>query len=134
MNKVFLDTNLLIYLATNDADKTEKISEVINKSTFALISVQILNEFAAVCFKKGLLDAEQIQKYLWEYNICFEVADVNFRNISECFGIKKKYRYAWYDSLIITTALLNNCSILYSQDMQHKQVIEKKLTIVNPFL
>jgi predicted nucleic acid-binding protein len=26
------------------------------------------------------------------------------------------------------------CDILYSEDMQHKMVIEKKLTIINPFI
>jgi predicted nucleic acid-binding protein len=40
--------------------------------------------------------------------------------------------YLW-DSLIIATSLQRNCSILYSEDMQHNQVIEDKLRIVNPF-
>ncbi len=38
-----------------------------------------------------------------------------------------------YDSLIISTALENNCEILYSEDMQHKQIIENKMVIINPF-
>ncbi|TAL60359.1 MAG: PIN domain-containing protein [Bacteroidetes bacterium] len=134
MNKIFLDTNLLIYLSTSHTSKAEKVSDLINKTHFCFISVQILNEFAAACFKKELLSFDQIQKYIWEYNLCFEVADVNFRNISECFLLKKKYKYSWFDSLIIATALLNGCQTLYSEDLQHKQVIENKLTILNPFV
>ena len=40
-----------------------------------------------------------------------------------------------YDSLIILfhTALENNCEIPYSEDMQHKQIIENKMVIINPF-
>ncbi len=47
--------------------------------------------------------------------------------------IKKRYRFSYWDSLIIASALENNCSILYSEDMQHSQVIEDNLKIINPF-
>jgi len=48
--------------------------------------------------------------------------------------IKDKYKYSYYDCLIISTALLNNCDTLYSEDMQHGQLIENKLEIINPFI
>ena len=38
------------------------------------------------------------------------------------------------DSLMISSALLNNCNILYSEDLQHNQLIENQLQIINPFL
>ena len=47
--------------------------------------------------------------------------------------IKDKYKLQFYDSLIIATALENNCSVLYSEDMQHGFEIENTLTIINPF-
>ena len=46
----------------------------------------------------------------------------------------RKYNYSFYDSLIIAAAIESGCSILYSEDMQHNQLIEEKLKIVNPFL
>ncbi len=39
-----------------------------------------------------------------------------------------------WDSLIIAAALQANCYTLYSEDMQHEQIIDDTLTIVNPFL
>ena len=47
--------------------------------------------------------------------------------------IAQRYHFSFYDSLIIAAALEANCSILYSEDMHHEQVIEKRLTIRNPF-
>ncbi|MEI6154767.1 MAG: DNA-binding protein, partial [Deltaproteobacteria bacterium] len=44
-----------------------------------------------------------------------------------------KYQYSYYDSLIISSALEKKCQILYSEDMQDGQTIEKTLKIVNPF-
>ncbi len=48
-------------------------------------------------------------------------------------NIREKYRYSYYDSLVISAALYANCTVLYSEDMQHGQIIENKLKIVNPF-
>jgi len=50
------------------------------------------------------------------------------------FEISVQFQYSHWDSLIISSALQNNCKILYSEDLQHGQVIRNKLTIVNPFL
>ncbi|MBS1524234.1 MAG: hypothetical protein JST19_01215 [Bacteroidetes bacterium] len=61
-----------------------------------------------------------------------------FRNnelsISEACKIAEKYGYSFYDSLIISAALSSNCGILYSEDMTHNHLIEKKLRIINPFV
>jgi len=105
------------------------------------ISVQVLNEFTAVCFKKGFMEHEQILQYCEEFISFFKIADIRLINITTAFEIKKLYKYAWYDCLIIATALENDCSVLFSEDMQHKQVITlrierkaKKLIIINPFV
>lgn len=47
--------------------------------------------------------------------------------------LREKYTFSYWDSLIVATALENNYSILYSEDMQHGQIIETSLTITNPF-
>ena len=39
-----------------------------------------------------------------------------------------------YDSQIIAAALTAGCTVLYSEDMQHGQLIDGTLTIVNPFV
>jgi predicted nucleic acid-binding protein len=41
--------------------------------------------------------------------------------------------YAHYDSQIIAAALAAGCTVLYSEDMQHGQLIDGTLSIVNPF-
>jgi predicted nucleic acid-binding protein len=35
--------------------------------------------------------------------------------------------------MIVASALENNCTTLYSEDMQHQQIIENQLLIINPF-
>ena len=48
--------------------------------------------------------------------------------------MKEKYKLQYYDSLILSTVLENGCTVLYSEDMQHKQINENQLTIINPFI
>ena len=42
------------------------------------------------------------------------------------------WRYSFYDSLIIASAVQADCALLYTEDMQHGQKI-MNLTINNPF-
>ena len=45
---------------------------------------------------------------------------------------QKFIRFLW-DSLIVSSALLADCNVLLSEDMQHGQVFNNQLKIVNPF-
>lgn len=47
--------------------------------------------------------------------------------------IATDYKFSFYDSLIISSAIECNCTILFSEDMQQNQLIENKHKIVNPF-
>jgi len=55
------------------------------------------------------------------------------QTIKQAWKIGNKYGYAYYDSLIIASALENDCTILYSEDLHHGQIIEERLSIMNPF-
>ncbi len=47
--------------------------------------------------------------------------------------IKKRYQYGYYDSLVLATAIENDCTLLYSEDMQLGQIIFDQVMIFNPF-
>ena len=48
--------------------------------------------------------------------------------------VAERYGYAVYDAMIIASALLPGCTTLYSEDMQHGQVIDGELSIQNLFI
>ncbi|MBX6423467.1 PIN domain-containing protein [Thermosulfurimonas sp. F29] len=64
----------------------------------------------------------------------FDFAIITKRDIKKAMFVKEKYKYNYWDSLIIASALENDCSVLYTEDMQHGQIIEGRLKIVNPFV
>ena len=63
----------------------------------------------------------------------FNVVPVRPEYVKKAFSISIKYQFSYWDSLIIASALENDCDILYTEDMQHNQKIEDALTIINPF-
>ena len=131
--RIFLDTNIILY----SYSKTElEKSEVANSLIFEtknLISNQVTNETINILYKKYNLTSQQIEDVILELDDNFEICNFTIKTQVKALRIKEKYKYQYYDSLIIATALESGCSILYSEDMQHNQIIENKLTIINPF-
>lgn len=46
--------------------------------------------------------------------------------------VQSRWRFGFYDSLIVASALSANCTRLLTEDLQHGQRIEQ-LTVENPF-
>lgn len=132
-DKVFIDTNILVYFATDKTEKREIIVNKLDECEYSFISIQVLNEFNNTCFKKSLLKPNEIEFAVKEYTSMFNVAILNIDTIISALSIKQKYGFSYYDCLIISSALQNDCTILYTEDMQHLQRIDDKLTIINPF-
>jgi predicted nucleic acid-binding protein len=133
-NCVFIDSNIMIY-AYSDTERTkQQISRQLIKENRTVISTQVLQEIANTLSRKFKIDYRTIEQILQE---CVSDNDLLYLNrqdtILKACSIALQYQFSFYDSLIIASALETNCSILYSEDLQHKQVIDHTLTIINPY-
>lgn len=135
-DRIFIDTNVFVYSSLSDshhAIRRQKAIELIQSEVHEIvISSQVLNEFSAILIKNGI-DDEAIQQRVAEIIENTTVNAVPTGTILYAWKIRLKYRFSYWDSLIIASALESNCSALYTEDLQHGQVIEKKLKIINPF-
>jgi len=131
-DRFFIDSNVALYLVREFSEKKDTALNFLEK--IPVISIQVINENINVCHKKFELSVEIIQKHITTlFEKCI-VAQISRETTEKAIRILLKYKYSYYDSLIIASALENNCKILYSEDLQHKQIIEKTLTIINPFI
>jgi len=134
----FLDTNILVYTFDETApDKQIKARALVERALehqTGVISYQVTQEFINVATRKFTppLSTAQTLRYLHEVlePLCavFSGNDLYRKAI----GIQERWRYSFYDSLIIASALSAGCNTLYSEDLQASQSIES-LTIVDPF-
>ncbi|WLF84957.1 PIN domain-containing protein [Moraxella sp. ZY210820] len=129
----FIDSNILLYSIGDDVHK-KQIAKQLVRNTHLIISTQVLNEFCNVAFKKKLLTPEQLFVSVDGFRQVFTVMDLTSDLVINALNIKDRYHYSYWDSLIIATALKSGVSILYSEDMAHSQIIDGKLTIINPFI
>lgn len=133
--KIFFDTNLLVYLYSEDElEKQAQIVTPIKNTENRWISTQVLNELSNTLRRKFKLEYADIANVITEIRDNFEIITVQIETIELALKIAEKYRYSYYDSVIIAAALESSCTLLYSEDMQHKQIIEEQLQIINPFL
>ena len=103
--RIFLDTNLMIYAHTNvDVLKQSKIQNmIINENT--VISTQVLQEAANVLFKKFKFPWHDIQSVLKEMEQNNELRTNTRITIQRACDIAKQYQFSFYDSLIVAAAL-----------------------------
>jgi predicted nucleic acid-binding protein len=131
-DRAFLDTNIFVYAIVQDDPRTHDAEELIAEG--GKVSVQILNEFAAVARRKTNMTWGEVQLGLETIKIlCPDPLPITLDTHQEALEIAEKYGYKIYDALIVASALEAKCTILYTEDMQDGQVIDRRLTIRNPF-
>lgn len=130
-DKYFLDTNILIYSIGNIISKKKISVGLISKN--AAITTQIITESANVMHRKLKYDYSDIHsvtdKFVQEMNLYI----ITHHTIKTAFNIAERYGYSYYDSQVIASALESDSAVLYSEDLQHNQIIESRLRIINPF-
>ena len=130
-DKVFIDSNIFLY----SFDKRDEIKQNIAKNIVLknyVISIQVINEVSNNLLKKFKMNNIQVKLFVKScYNryIVVNFSEEIFIIASE---LRDKYNLSYYDSLIVSTAINSECNILFSEDMQHNQIIEN-LKIINPF-
>jgi predicted nucleic acid-binding protein len=134
-NTVFIDTNIFVYAYDDDDPKYTQANTFLKTGLpdeDIVVSAQVLNEFYSV-MSKHKFPHEKIVRAMREIIQSTSMAPLGLRTVLEATSLKERYQYSWWDSLILASALENNCTIVYSEDMKDGHVIDGVLTIRNPF-
>lgn len=128
----FLDTNVLIYSVGNvTSKKTIAVNLICPR---AVISTQNITESINVMHRKLGYNYSQIRAIIKTFMDQMTLRIITQNTIRSALNIAERYGYSYYDSQVIASALEHDCLLLYSEDLQHEQVIEGRLKILNPFL
>ncbi len=132
-DNIFFDSNISLYLLS-DNDRKKEIAKELMLLNF-VISTQVISENISVINKKfKLLSKIEVDAHLRLLIKNATITIIYLSTLNTALFIKEKYQLQWYDSLIVAAALEANCTILYTEDMQHGLIIEGKLSIINPFI
>jgi len=138
MSVDFIDSNVLIYLLDQDSPQkrttARRLVEDVLLSGEGRISFQVIQETLSVITRKFVrqVTTDDARQFLDEVLVPLWRVMPTQRLYERSPDIQARYRYSFYDSLIIAAALSAGCERLLSEDLQHGQRIEG-LTIENPF-
>lgn len=128
---VFFDSNILLYLARDDARKAEIAEKLLLGG--GMISVQVLNEITLTARRKFGYDWVRVAHLIDDVQVFLTVTDLTLAIHDRGRLLAERYGFRVYDAMIVAAALATGCDTLYSEDMHAGLVIDARLTIVNPF-
>lgn len=130
--KDFLDTNVVLYLLSGDADKADQVERLLVARP--VISVQVLNEVTQVCRRKLRMDWAEIAEFLSLVRGFCKVVPITEAIHDHAREIAERYKFSFYDACILAAAATASCKIVFSEDMQNGQALGDILTLRNPFI
>ncbi|MBI5908426.1 MAG: PIN domain-containing protein [Betaproteobacteria bacterium] len=135
--KFFFDTNVLVYLFDADSpDKRKKARALFQRHTEAgdiLLSTQVLQEFYVIATRKlarpvdAAAAAEAVSSFAE-----LSLVQIDSALIVSAIHRSRNHQLSFWDALIVQAAIEGHASTLYSEDMQHGQMLDS-LRVVNPF-
>jgi len=135
--KAFIDTNVLIYWV-DDSARADVVEQLLAQQ--AVISVQVLNEFANVLRRKRAMALPDIEALCTTLIDTCDVLDLSVHTHQTALALMARYNLSVYDANIVAAAALSDCAILYSEDMQDGLNVKmpgsasvNTLVIRNPF-
>src|SRR3954471_22714160 len=136
--EVFIDTNVFIYhLDSTDARKHAVAEGIVRdglESGNACISFQVVQECLNTALRKAkvALELDAARSYLDTVLVPLMQVPASAALYHRALDVQARWRFGFYDSLIVAAALAAGCTRLLSEDLQHGQRVES-LTIHNPF-
>lgn len=133
MSLCTIDTNVAVYAFSPLSGKAALAERALADADF--VSVQLLNEFALVAKRKMRLDwpdvLAQVARLRAAVDLVLPLDEIAHKG---ALRIAARYLLPFYDSLMLSVALIGGARTFYSEDLQHGLLIDDTLRVVDPFL
>ena len=134
----FVDANVLVYFASPTEPLKQQVARTLIGQLWreqrARTSVQALNEFYSVVTRKvsHAVSAEKAWARVEEL-MQWDPQPVDAGLLRCARAVEQRYKLSWWDSLIVAAARLQQCTVLYTEDLQHGAMLDG-VKVVNPFI
>jgi len=135
-NKIFIDSNIWLYLFLQDDNEKYKTTEEYllrnNLNSTFIITYQVINEVANILLKNNFTEAKIRENIEYLFKVC-TLQELSKEILLIASSVREKHSISFWDSIIIGSALFAKCDILVSEDMQDGLLIDNQLLIKNIF-
>jgi predicted nucleic acid-binding protein len=130
MSRIFLDSNIILYLLSADTRKADTAQSLLSEAP--CISVQVLNEVTSVCLRKLKMNWSEIHDLLAVVKTTCQIEPLTAATHAQAVQIAQTHQISFYDAHILAAAKAAGTSILMSEDMHNGQTL-LGIQIQNPF-
>jgi predicted nucleic acid-binding protein len=134
--EVFIDSNVWLYALIDSAQPDPRAATartLIAAQDRPVISTQVIREVSVNLLRKAGATEPTIRELVRSWYADCLVTDISEAQFLHASQLREQLSISYWDSLIVAAALDAACTVLYSEDLQHGQVIEGRMRIVNPF-
>lgn len=134
----FLDSNILLYTLDGANPAKQGVASRLVKQAHlqgtGVISFQVVQETLQVISRKFQVAVRPEDRQIFLRNVLVPLWRImpSPALYGRALELQERYRYSFYDGLILAAALESGCTRVLSEDLQNGQRIEG-LTIENPF-
>jgi predicted nucleic acid-binding protein len=132
----FIDTNILLYSLTTlpeDFSKRMVAAKILDRDDCTL-SVQVLQEFYVQSTRPSRVDRlspDDAERFVTSM-LRFRIQPQTVELMQLALEIARQLKFSYWDSAIIAAALMTDCDTLFTEDLQHSQII-RGVKVINPF-
>lgn len=136
--RYFVDTNVLVYARdTRHADKHERALawlERLWRTRNGCLSYQVLQEYYQVVTRRlePGIEPGEAQADIRDL-LAWQPVAVDLSVLERAWSVEERYRFSWWDALIVGAALQAGCDYLLTEDLQHGQELSG-LLVQDPFV
>jgi len=127
----FFDTNVLIYVASGNPAKADRVERLIGAG--GTISVQVLNEISNVAHLKMGMSWSETRAFLSIVRRLLVVQPISLEIHETALTLAEYYSLSIRNAMIAASALHADCNTLWSEDLQDGMAIGSRLRVANPF-
>ncbi len=132
----FLDTNILVYIHDQQSPEKQNISKDLLytglRAGTVCISSQVISEYFVTANNKLQLPYSEIVQIIHQLGR-LPVVEITYAMTVRAITRTKVFSISYWDALIVEAAFCGGCTLLYTEDLQHGQVIDG-ITVKNPYV
>ncbi len=131
--RIGADTYFLVLLANKDKHAQELFRQIIESEHELFLSTISVTEISTVLYRKGQPELAEKMKTQMVAFPSVNIVSVNLDIASDAAKRKHSFGLSTCDSIILSTALMEDCDVFIAEDSDYKQVKEQGLIkIVKP--
>jgi predicted nucleic acid-binding protein len=135
MSVEFIDTNILIYAHDGGAGaKHQRAVELMTRlfeEVSGALSVQVLSEFYSAATRKLGMKSQAAEDVIRDLR-GWTTHSPGHADVLKACSLHRRYKIAWWDALIVNSAIELGCPVLWSEDLANGQRYGS-VTVRNPF-